>query len=183
MFAWRKFAILGFALAISVSVVEGNEPRIVDLSKRQPDPAQRIVPFKMQEPKMLDGFTNQKFPVSKWHSKFSPLGTRRAPIAVENTFKKDLITPQKLEFGKVDLKMAPLDGRRAYVRNFDRLEEKKLDPGMRDARVTDVREMSTPFRTADGKTPSMRDVNRFTFSRNAYGDEPLKVQEAGAEGR
>src|SRR5690606_37293282 len=103
MSARKKIVICGLSLAISVSVFGAKEPRAVDVTKRQPNASERIVPMKMQEPKVLEGFTDQKFPVSQWHSKFSPLGTRRAPIAVENTFEKKMVTPKKMEFGKVDL--------------------------------------------------------------------------------
>lgn len=165
---------------ISAAGLEAKDSDVIDFTKRMPDPSDQIVPLKMQNPKMLNNLQDKRFPVKEWHGKFSPLGTKRAPISVEETNPKKMIKPETLKFDKVDLKMSSVNGRRAYVRNFDEIRENKMAPVTRDARVFELRKASRPLQEKGSKEPTMRDLNRFTFTRNTYKDEPVSVQKAGS---
>ncbi len=174
------FVVLTFAF--SVSLAEAADPAKADLSKRQTQIGDKRAPMKVQEMKMNDQLTSKRFPIKEWHGQYSSLGNRRAAIDVRETRDKKIIQPQVMDMKTKELKMSPMGERKAFVRNFDQVQDRSLVPAYRDARVVAVNQAATaaPSRTEQGKTPSMRDINRFTFQRNHSDAEGLKIQKAGS---
>jgi hypothetical protein len=182
MSAWSKVMVAGLlGLGILGSTVDAKDPREIDLSKRQPAPAERRVPMKVQEPKKLEGFTDQRFPITRWHSEFSPIGRRRANIQVQESSDKNLIRPQVMDVPRVTRITAPQSGRLAYVRNFDNVRENRMVPALRDAPVVRLRETPKPESIEEKGEPTMRDINRFTFHRNQYKEDPVRVHQLGRD--
>ncbi len=171
------------ALALAAAVAEaglGQE----DLAKRVTEIEKERFPVKRFDLKLNDEFTGRRFPIETRDKKFSAIGEKRAPIAVQETQEKKMIRPEVLEKDEVGLKMSPMNQRRTFMRNTDRLGEKALAPEFRNAPVGNVKDASAPAHSPSGQTkrPSMRDINRFSFQRNHASKEGVDVQRAGSGG-
>lgn len=153
-----------------------------DLTKRLTEIDGKVVPMKMYEMEANKEFANRRVPLERWDTKFSPLGEKRAPIAVRETSEKNIRRPEIMEMDRVELKKSPMNGRRAYLRNLDSLQDKDLLPKYRDAEVVDVKDISRPALSPKGqkKEVSMRHVNRFSFQRNHSDAAGVKVDKAGS---
>lgn len=169
------------AIGASLPLTAALGPNRVDLTKKS-DVGDKRVPKTMHEMEVKEGFTDQRFPVKEWHGQFSPLGQRRAAIDVREPREKNRIRPPVIEMEKKDRKLASMNGRKAFVRNFDRVRENQLVPKYSEARVFTVKEGTVPQPSKkQPRETSMRDINRFTFQRNHSDEAGVKVDRAGAE--
>lgn len=176
MLSAARFLVVIPLLAGTAPMVEALDPAKADLGKREEAIEHKRFPQKIIDPKMAEGLTDRRFPITRFHTEFNSIGRRRAPIEVREAREKKMIRPEVLNMKTFERKMAAEDGRLAYVRNFDRVRENELVPALRDADVVTVKEMSRPARNEETKELSMRDINRFTFQRNHSDDGPVPVQ-------
>lgn len=182
MLAIRRTLLIALACAATCSVADAKDPREVDVTKRQPNPAEQKVPMRVQDPKMASRISDKRMPITRWHGEFSSIGQRRSSISVRETNQKNMVKPQIVPMNRLNRKTAPQNGRVAFVRNFDHVRENKKVEKFRDARVVNVQEAAraAPTREKENKEVSMRDVNRFTFHRNQYEEGPVRVQQPGS---
>lgn len=181
MSGFIKIMLVVVTFAFCVSLSEAADSRKPDLTKRQTQVGDKRAPMKMHEMKMNDQLTDKRFPIKEWHGEFSPLGRRRASINMSETREKTVVRPQVIEIKKQERKMAPMNGRKAFVRNFDKVKEKELSAKYRDAQVVHVKQASVPAPSKkQQKDLTMRDINRFTFQRNHSDAHGLKVDKAGS---
>lgn len=180
MFSIGRTFVAGLLLAASFSVANARLPREADLTLRHDEIQNKRAPMDVKQPQVMHGFTDQRFPVTRWHNKFSPIGTRRAPITTGATRETRMIQPEVIAVNRIAHRNAPQHGRLANIRNFRHVRENEMVPSLRDAEVVQVREVSRPAFGNEERPTSMRDINRFTFQRNEYEDGPAPVRKAAS---
>lgn len=121
---------------------------------------------------------DKTFPIKEWNKHFSSLGSKRAPIALDEKQKKERFEVKVLDRQTVDFDMSEWNERMAnlHKRAAIQLDEKAqiaADRQIYNMMLQDrqsYREMAAEL--------SLRDLNRFQFRRNRSPDTPL-VQKAG----
>lgn len=182
MSGFSKMMLVVLTFGLSTSLSADLYPREIDVTKRAKI-GDKMFSTKMYDMKMNEGLMDKRFPVKTWQGGTSPIGDRRADIDVGESRDKEIIRPGVIEMEKRERKMAPINGRKAFLRNFDRVREKRLVPAYsEEATVVHVKDASVP--APSEKQPnetSMRDINRFTFQRNHSDASGLKVEKAASE--
>jgi hypothetical protein len=182
MASWRPVLLLGVILAGPLTVLQGKSSPEIDVTRRQPSPAEQRAPAPdVQSPRVAEGFIDRRFQTRTWEGGTSRFNQRRASIQVQETRPKRMVDVPRVEHKTIPLATAPQSGRMASVRNFDHVRENQIAPSMRDPVVVNVQQAVRPAPTnKEGGELTMRDANRFTFKRNSYEDAPLRVQRAGS---
>jgi len=131
----------------------------------------------VQPLKRADGFGGQVMDLKEWNKTFSPLGQRRAPFDVNDSFNSKMIEPEIQEFSLKDREISIMDGRQAHIESWGRMWDRKEVGKYANAPVAS---MDHGPRIEDmGNEPSLRDINRFQFRENRA-DGPIPVQRAGS---
>src|SRR5690554_2128649 len=119
----QKLLLVLPVFTLAASVLHGGLGN-ADLTNRLTDINEKRFPMKMHDMEMNPDFSGKRFPMKQWEAEFSPLGRKRASIAVEESGDKKVRRPKIIEKETVDRKMSTMDGRRAYLRNADEVREK-----------------------------------------------------------
>jgi hypothetical protein len=175
--AIRTVCCAGILLAAIATAAEAAGPRRADVTRRHNEIADKRVPIETRELQRNSALNDKRMPVKMWHSEYSGIGQRRAAIDVSERREKTMIRPEIIETQTIDRRMAPMDGRIAFVRNFDRVQEKPLVPKYRDAEVGRVHDLGRPAPAKKAEEElSMREINRFSFHRNHPDEGGAAVQ-------
>lgn len=174
-------ALAGMVLLAAFSFVQAKDPTDVDLSKRRPGPSEQRAPAApVQRPKVAEGLIDRRFETRMWDGKMSRFNQRSSSIQVRETQPKKVVETRRLDYPSIQPRIAPQSGRVAFVRNFDRVRENRMAPLTSGATVVRVQEVARPAPVNQTEEMTMRDINRFTFRRNSYSDEAVRVQPAAS---
>jgi hypothetical protein len=124
--------------------------------------------------------TQKRFPFKKWDKHFSPLGSKRAPIALKETRVKKRYKTRMREFPKTELEIAEWDSRVAKLQRKAQISTDDTARVIADKQLYYMALQSTRQYEELGVELSLRDINRYQFRRNHQSDG-VPVRKAGAE--
>lgn len=158
--------------------VEARSP--LGLSGRRADRIenQRFDKKLWQQP-ASNSLMEKRFPLKEWDKHFSPLGSKRSPIAVEGQGDRAIFRTNRIDRREVSFEMARWNERMADLHQkagIEMSDEADLASSrqMYSAMLQDTQQFSEM-----GGELSLRDINRYQFRRNRS-DEAVPVQRAGA---
>lgn len=121
----------------------------------------------------------KRFPLKEWGKHFSPVGSKRAPIAVKGQGDRAIFETKRIDRKEINFEMARWNERMADLHEKAGIEmsdqaELVANQRMYSAMLGDAQQFSKM-----GEELSLRDINRYQFRRNRS-DGELPVQRAGA---
>lgn len=121
---------------------------------------------------------NKTFPIKEWNKHFSSLGSKRAPIALNEKKEKERFEVKTLERKTFDIEMSRWNERMAdlHKRAAIQLDDKAQIAA--DRQLYDMMLQDTQSYREMAEELSLRDLNRFQFRRNRS-DDGVPVQRAG----
>lgn len=121
---------------------------------------------------------DKTFPITEWNKHFSSLGSKRAPIALDEKKKKERFEIDVMERKTIDFDMSRWNDRMADLHkqagiDMDKRAQLVADRELYDMMLQDARN----YREIAEKL-SLRDINRFQFRRNRSPDG-IPIKKAG----
>jgi len=171
------------ALLMAVAYVDANERtsnRTLDFANRRADVVEnKRIDKQMWAQPQENSMMNKRFPIGQWDKHFSSVGTKRAPITMQEDKEKLMFRTETLERKEVNFEMSRWNDRMSDLHKkagieMDDRAQLVADQQMYSAMLQDTQQ----FRDMADEV-SLRDLNRYQFRRNrSAGDVP--VQQAGS---
>ena len=122
---------------------------------------------------------DKSFPIKEWNKHFSSLGSKRAPISMDEKKKKERFEVKMLDRKTTDFEMSRWNERMADLHQqagiqMDDKAQIATDQRLYDMMLQDARQ----YKELADKL-SLRDINRYQFRRNRSSDE-IPTQKAGS---
>lgn len=171
---------LFFSVLLLLPPLEVDARSPLGLSGRRADRIenQRFDKKLWQQPES-NSLMEKRFPLKEWDKHFSPVGTKRAPIAVVGQGDRAIFETNRINRKEVSFEMARWNERMADLHKKAGIEmsdeaDMIASRQMYSALLRDSQQFSEM-----GEELSLRDINRYQFRRNRA-DGELPVQRAGA---
>jgi hypothetical protein len=122
----------------------------------------------------------KRFPLKEWGKHFSPVGSKRAPIAVKGQGDRAIFETKRIDRKEINFEMARWNERMADLHKKAGIEMSDQAELVANQQMYSSMLGGTQQFSEMGEKLSLRDINRYQFRRNRS-DGELPVQRAGAE--
>ncbi|PXA04750.1 hypothetical protein DDZ13_06160 [Coraliomargarita sinensis] len=122
---------------------------------------------------------DKTFPIKEWNKHFSSLGSKRAPITLDEKKKKERFEVEVLDRKTMDLEMSRWNERMADLHKRADIKMDKEAELVADRKLYNMMLQDSPHYMELAEELSMRDLNRFQFRRNRS-DDGVSVKKAGS---
>ncbi|MDQ8194583.1 hypothetical protein QEH59_09110 [Coraliomargarita sp. SDUM461004] len=172
--------LLCCTLALSVSIVDASSrSRSAGFGSRRANNVedQRVKKQMWAQPQ-ANSMMDKSFPIEQWDKHFSPVGSKRAGIALTEDKDKQMFQTKTLDRKQVDYDMSRWNDRMADLHQKAGIEMDDRASLVADRKLYYMMlQDSEEFRDM-AEELSLRDLNRYQFRRNRS-DSDIPVEKAG----
>lgn len=171
-------------LTLVLASAHGQErQRAVDLATRKAEKVEskRFAKPMWTEPKR-SALQEKTFPIKEWDRHFSPLGSKRASIRVDETSKKKRFETRVIERKSFKMEMSQWNDRMADLHEKAGIEVDDQAQIAADHKLYHMMLQDTQPYAELGEELSLRDINRFQFRSNrSDGEIPAAAAGSGKD--
>ncbi len=122
---------------------------------------------------------NKRFPLEQWDKHFSSVGSKRAPIGMQENKEKQMFKTNTLERKEVNFEMSRWNDRLADLHKKAGIEMDDRARLVADKQLYYMMLQDSESYRDLGAEVSLRDLNRYQFRRNRSNDG-IPVEQAGS---
>jgi len=153
------------------------------VGRRADSISEQRVETKKWESKESNSLMQKSFPMEKWDTHFSSLGSKRSPIDLKEDKDKKLFKTDTKTFPKKEFEMSRWNERMKDLHKEAGLVEEPSTGTLKkatDEKLYSMMLQDTQSYADMAEELSLRDLNKFQFRRN-HSDGPIPVEKAGQE--
>lgn len=122
---------------------------------------------------------NKRFPIEQWDKHFSSMGSKRAPITLQEGKGKEIFQTKTLDRRAVNFDMSRWNDKMAELHKRAGIEMDDRAQLVADRQLYNMMLQDTERFRDMGDELSLRDLNRYQFRRNRS-DDGIPLEKAGS---
>ena len=170
-------AVLAFLLA--VSFLHAQTQALGLAGRRAATVEDKRVDKQMWTQPQSNSMMNKRFRIEHWDKHFSSVGSKRAPVSLQEGKEKAIFETRKLDRKEIDFDMSRWNERMADLHKKAGIDTDEKAQLLADRQLYHMMLQDTRQFEDMGGELSLRDLNRYQFRRNRS-DGEVPVEQAGS---
>lgn len=167
------------ALLLAASFLHANVAALGLAGRRAATVEDKRVEKQMWAQPQSSSMMNKRFPIEHWDKHFSSVGSKRAPISLQEGKEKAIFRTKTLDRTAINFEMSRWNERMADLHKKAGIEVEDQAQLVADRQLYNMMLQDTrQFKELGGEL-SLRDLNRYQFRRNRS-DAEIPVEQAGS---
>lgn len=167
------------ALLLAVSFLHADSQALGLASRRADVVEDKRVEKRMWTQPQSNSIMNKRFPIEEWDKHFSSVGSKRAPISLQEGKEKAIFKTETLDRKEIDFDMSRWNDRMADLHKKAGIDTDDQAQLVADRQLYNMMLQDTRQYKDMGTELSLRDLNRYQFRRNRS-DGEVPVEQAGS---
>jgi hypothetical protein len=149
------------------------------LGQEQSEVSEKRVERKLLDSQESSDLMDKRFPMKSWGEHFSPLGSKRAAISMQESKSKKMFNTEQKSFPTQQYELSQLNQRMMELHEKAGISTDQRARQIADQQLYEMALQDTTQKYEEMREKlSLRDINRFQFRHNRS-DEAVPVQAAG----